>query len=256
MTTSHNLRVLISNDDGIHAPGIKVLEEIARTFSTDVWVVAPAQEQSGAAHSLTLHYPLRPKELGPQRFSVDGTPTDCVLMAVKELIPGKKPDLVLSGVNNAANLADDVTYSGTVAAAMEGTLLGIPSIAFSQCVELGSPIYWESALEFLPKIIQRLLEQKWPKEVLMNINIPNLKPDAIKGIAITQQGLRPDYKTLLKSIDPRGQPYYWVGPMAKQASAGKETDLEAIHQGKISITPLHLNLTHYETWGILKNAME
>ncbi|MEI8320557.1 MAG: 5'/3'-nucleotidase SurE [Alphaproteobacteria bacterium] len=256
MSVKKDLRILISNDDGINAPGIQVLEEIARTISSDVWVVAPAQEQSGAAHSLTLHYPLRPKELGPKRFSVDGTPTDCVLMAIKELISDKKPDLVLSGVNNSQNLADDVTYSGTVAAAMEGTLLGVPSIAFSQCVAQGDPIYWETALKYCPGLIRKLLENGWPKGVLINVNIPNVMPDKIKGISVTHQGLRPDYKSLLKALDPRGLPYYWVGPVLFGDVPEKDTDLEAIGHGKISVTPLHLDLTHYDTWKTLKQQME
>lgn len=247
------LRILLSNDDGIFAPGLGVLEKIARTITDDVWIVAPAQEQSGAAHSLTLHSPLRPKEIESKRFAVDGTPTDCILMAVKELIPGRKPDLVLSGVNNSQNLADDVTYSGTIAAAMEGTLLGIPSVAFSQCSELGNKIHWETALQYGPKVLEVLLKKKWPKEVLINVNFPDVLPEKVEGIAVAKQGLRPDYKTLIKSIDPRGLPYYWVGPVCPVKDADKETDLAAICENKVSVTPLHLDLTHYETWKNLQD---
>lgn len=244
MTKSNSLRILLSNDDGIHAPGLKTLEKIARTLTDDIWIVAPDQQQSGAAHSLTLHRPLRAKKFSARKYSVDGTPTDCVLMAVKELIRGRLPDLVLSGVNAGENLADDVTYSGTVAAAMEGTLLGIPSIALSQCAVVDSPIKWHTAEEHGPDIIKKLLKEKWPKDVLININFPNVLASKVKGWTITTQGLRPLYKTLVKCIDPRGHPYYWVGPGADLAPGDEHTDLTATSHHMVSVTPLHLDLTH------------
>lgn len=245
MKNKLNPRILISNDDGIHAPGLAVLEKVAQTISTDIWVVAPAHEQSGAAHSLTLHYPLRPRQIAEKRFSVDGTPTDCVLMAVKELMPDQKPDLILSGVNNSQNLADDVTYSGTVAAAMEGTLLGIPSIAFSQCSS-NSEIYWETALKYGPQVIKALLKKTWQPGVLINVNFPNVPAESVAGIQLTRQGLRSDYKSLIKSTDPRGLPYYWVGPVPNCEVVEKGTDLDAVKNKKVSVTPLHLDLTHFK----------
>ena len=246
--TDKKLRILLSNDDGIHAPGLKTLEKIARTLTDDIWIVAPDQQQSGAAHSLTLHQPLRVRKFSARRYSVDGTPTDCVLMAIKEIIRGRLPDLILSGVNAGENLADDVTYSGTVAAAMEGTLLGIPSIALSQCTIIDSPIKWQTSLEHAPGIIKKLWHAQWPKDVLMNINFPNVIASKVKGWAITTQGLRPLYKTVVRCVDPRGHPYYWIGPGADLAAGEEHSDLTATANHMISVTPLHLDLTHQATF--------
>lgn len=243
--TDKKLRILLSNDDGIHAPGLKILEKIARALTDDIWIVAPDQQQSGAAHALTLHQPLRIKKFSARKYSVDGTPTDCVLMAVKEIVRGRAPDLILSGVNAGENLADDVTYSGTVAAAMEGTLLGIPSIALSQCMVLDHPIKWATALEHAPEIIKKLWHVGWPKDVLININFPNVVASKVKGFSITTQGMRPLFKTLVKCTDPRGHPYYWVGPGADLAAGEEHSDLTATTHHMISVTPLHLNLTHH-----------
>ena len=247
-----NLRILISNDDSIYAPGIKILEKLAREISDDIWIIAPAVEQSASAHSLTINRPLRPKKIGEQKYAVDGTPTDCVLMAIKELMKGKKPDLVLSGINAGANLADDVTYSGTVAAAMEATLLGVPAIAFSQAGSLGSPIKWETCEAHGLKVIKLLLEEGWPEGVLINVNFPDVPPESIRGIEVARQGARPDYKTLLKAKDPRGlPPYYWVGPVPEVIDIHDDSDLSTINKKKISITPLHLDLTHDATYARL-----
>jgi 5'-nucleotidase len=246
------LRILISNDDSVYAPGIKVLEKLAREISDDVWIIAPAVEQSASAHSLTIQRPLRPKKIGEQKYAVDGTPTDCVLMAIKEIMKGKKPDLLLSGINAGANLADDVTYSGTVAAAMEATLLGVPAIAFSQAGSLGSPIKWETCETHGLKVIKLLLEEGWPAGVLINVNFPDVPPESIKGIEVARQGFRPDYKSLIKAKDPRGlPPYYWIGPVPDVVDVDDESDLATINKKKISITPLHLDLTHDATYARL-----
>src|SRR4029077_20938838 len=170
-------RILISNDDGIGSPGIKVLEKVARELSNDVWVVAPEQEQSGASHSLTTRRPLRLHEVGTQRFMVDGTPTDCVLLAVKRLLRDRPPDLVLSGINGGSNVGEDLTYSGTVAAAMEATLLGIPAMALSQDYPDGSPIPWDTGKAFGAEVVRRLLKQEWPANTLINVNFPGVPPD-------------------------------------------------------------------------------
>ncbi|MFN7662209.1 MAG: 5'/3'-nucleotidase SurE [Alphaproteobacteria bacterium] len=247
-----SLRILISNDDSIYAPGIKVLEKLAREISDDVWVIAPAVEQSATAHSLTIHRPLRPKKIDDQKYAVDGTPTDCVLMAIKEIMKGKKPDLVLSGINSGANLADDVTYSGTVAAAMEATLLGVPAIALSQGGSLGNPIKWETAEAYGLKVIKLLVEEGWPEGVLINVNFPDVPPESIKGIEVARQGARPDYKSLIKAKDPRGlPPYYWIGPVPDVVDIDDESDLATVNKKKISITPLHLDLTHDATYARL-----
>ncbi len=243
------LRILLSNDDGVHAPGLKILEKIARTITDDIWIVAPSREQSGAAHSLTLNRPLRAHKVEEKKFFVDGTPTDCVLMAIKELIPGKKPDLMLSGVNAGSNSADDVTYSGTIAAAMEATLLGVPSIALSQELSYGKPIKWETAEKFGIEVVKKLISTKWPQEVLMNVNFPNVDVKDVVGVHVSTQGLREDYRSLVKATDPRGAPYYWIGSIPEMKVNPKDqTDLAALHRKQVSVTPLHLDLTHMETY--------
>jgi 5'-nucleotidase len=243
----NNMRILLSNDDGIHAPGLKTLEQIAYTLSDDVWVVAPSTEQSGAGHSLTLNRPLRAHHLSDQRFSIDGTPTDCVLMAIEELMKGKKPDLILSGVNIGANIGDDVTYSGTVAAAMEGTSFGIPSIALSQDIKAGHPVKWQTPLDHAPSIIEKLIHEGWPDDVLINLNFPDVISKSVMGVEVVRQGFRPPYKSVIKAKDPRGKDYYWLGPMPELFDLNDATDLTAMVQNKIAITPLHLDLTHVQT---------
>lgn len=240
-------RILISNDDGIDAPGIKVLEEVARSLSDDVWVVAPETEQSAVAHSLTIRRPLRLRQVGDRRYCVDGTPTDSVLLGVRQLLAEKRPDLVLSGINRGSNLGDDVTYSGTVAAAMEGALLGIPSIALSQHIAGDGPIKWETGRHWGPIVIRKLAEQGWPANVLINVNFPDLPPDQVAGIAAASQGKRKIGDELVERIDPRGQPYYWVGGQRLEDPGLEGSDLAAVYQGKVAVTPLGADLTHRAT---------
>ena len=243
------MRILVSNDDGINARGLKVLERVAKTLSKDVWVVAPETEQSGASHSLTLHEPLRIRRLSSRRFAVRGTPTDCMMLAIYHIIKGAQPGLVLSGVNCGANIGDDVTYSGTIAAAMEGAILGVPSIALSQSLRGDHPVKWSTAEHFAPDIIRRLLESGWPNQVLININFPDLVESAVKGVKVTVQGRR-DVRDLMidDRVDARGIPYYWLG-FRHQAGAppAAESDLAAVADGHISLTPLQLDLTHDKT---------
>jgi 5'/3'-nucleotidase len=245
-------RVLVSNDDGIASPGIKLLEEIARSFSPDVWVVAPEQEQSAASHSLTTRRPLRMSEVAPQRYAVDGTPTDCIMLAVKHLLRERRPDLVLSGINAGGNVGEDLTYSGTVAAAMEATLLDIPAIALSQHFADGEPIPWQTAARFAPEVIARLLQLPWPEHTLMNVNFPAANPDDINGIAVTNQGKRAIADNLTQRLDPRGRPYYWIGPVREDGFAEPGTDLAAINEGQVSVTPIYLNLTNIPVLASLK----
>lgn len=245
--TKKNLTILLSNDDGIHAPGLKALEKIAHALSDDVWVVAPATEQSGTAHSLTLHKPLRCRELEPKKYAIEGTPTDCVLMAVELLMKDKKPDLILSGVNAGSNMGEDVNYSGTVAAAMEGISFGIPSIAMSQSLETGNPIKWQTAIDHAPDIIRKLLDAGWPTDILLNMNFPNVVSQSVKGVEVVRQGSRPPYKSIIRNVDPRGKEYFWVGAVSDKVGLNGGTDLAAVHNHKISITPLHLDLTHTPT---------
>jgi 5'-nucleotidase len=240
------LRILLSNDDGINAPGLKSLEKIAHELSDDVWVVAPETEESGASRKLTLHLPLRLREVSKHKFAVQGTPTDCVLMGVKHVLKDKPPDLVLSGVNRGSNIADDVTYSGTIAAAMEGTGLGIPSIALSQAfgAEEGRHVRWSCCEHFGPLIIRQLLNVGWPADVLININFPDRLPEKVERVEVTAQGKRDQsLSTILERTDARGNPYYWLGFSRILSNPPEGTDLRAIYDGRISVTPLHLNLT-------------
>jgi 5'-nucleotidase len=240
------LRILVTNDDGIHAPGLGVAESIARALSDDVWVVAPETEQSGASHSLTLSMPLRLREIDSRRFAVTGTPTDCVMMACAYVMKDDAPTLILSGVNRGSNLADDVTYSGTIAGAMEGCALGIPSVALSQAYgfEPHSGINWACAEIHGPKVIRRLVEIGWPSDVLMNINFPDAAPGEVRSTEITMQGKR-DLQTaaLDRRVDARGFPYFWIGFKRVRSDPKAGTDLRAIYDKCISVTPLHLNLT-------------
>ena len=244
------MRILVTNDDGIHAEGLAVLERIAAQLSDDVWVVAPETDQSGVAHSLSLSNPLRLREVGEKRYAVQGTPTDCVIMAVRSILADAKPDLVLSGVNRGQNVAEDVTYSGTIAAAMEGTLLGIPSIAISQAYMPGdrSKISWDCAEQHAPSIIRKLLEEGIPKDILFNLNFPNLPPAEVKGVAVTVQGRRDQELVRLEPRqDGRGNPYFWIAFQRSKREPANGTDLRALAEGKISLTPLELDLTHEPT---------
>ena len=245
-TPLSEMRILVTNDDGIYAPGLEVLESIARSLTDDVVVVAPVLEQSGAGHSLTINDPLRINNLGEHRYSVSGTPTDCVLMAVKQIYANDKPiDLVLSGVNRGANLGEDITYSGTVAAAMEGTLLDIPSIAISQLVD-EKPLHSESVLMYMPGLIRDLVRVGWPPNVLLNINFPNLPPDQIRGVQYVPHGRRQVGERLTEHKDPKGRPYYWIGVEREDLLLWPGTDMAALGEGCISVTPLSLDMTAYK----------
>ncbi len=241
-----HLRILLTNDDGINAPGLVALEKIARALSDDVWIVAPEFEQSGMSRALTIHSPLRVRELDERRFAVTGTPTDCIAMAARHLMKDRIPDLVLSGVNRGSNIADDVTYSGTVAGAMEGTVVGVKSIAMSQAIGFsGSPeIQWATGEKYGPSVVCALLDRPWPKGILWNVNFPDVPPDRVERFEITRQGRR-DVNNLFIDArqDARGVPYYWVGFERKLSNPPEGTDLRAIYEGRISATPLHLDLT-------------
>jgi 5'-nucleotidase len=237
-------RILVTNDDGIGSSGIKLLEEIARDLSSDIWVVAPEQEQSAASHSLTTRRPLRMSQMSARRYAVDGTPTDCVMLAVKHLLREQRPDLVLSGVNAGGNVGEDLTYSGTVAAAMEATLLDIPAIALSQHFIDGTSISWQTAERYAPEVIRKLTGLPWPEHTLMNVNFPAAPPQAVRSIAVTRQGRRAIADNLTERFDPRGRPYYWIGPVREDGVAEPGTDLAAINEHRVSVTPVYLNLTN------------
>src|SRR5262245_42121371 len=240
------MRILVTNDDGIHAYGLKVCEDIARELSEDVWIVAPEYDQSGVSHSLSLNDPLRLRQIGERHYAVKGTPTDCVIMGARHLMP-KPPDLVLSGVNRGRNAAEDVLYSGTVAGAKEAAVLGIPSFALSQAFTSASKQtpYWKTAVHHGPDIIRRVLKEGIPREVLININFPDCAPGAVKGIAVSAQGKR-DMQLLHIDArhDGRGNPYYWIAFARGHKPVGANgTDLYALADNRIAVTPLRLDLT-------------
>ena len=252
------MRILLTNDDGVNATGLKVLEEIARTLSDDIWVVAPADEQSGAGHSLTLTRPLRLRQLGARRFCVTGTPTDAVMMALAKVMKDVKPDLILSGVNRGANLAEDVTYSGTVSAAMEGALAGVRSIALSQVYAkegLGDDVPFGAAQAWGAKVLAPLLRLDLPPRTLVNVNFPALPAEQVKGVRVVAQGFR-DYGRLriVSNRDPRGYEYHWFGLAPTIETPAHATDLEAVGDGFIAVTPLQLDLTHRESLAALSAA--
>ena len=242
------MRILLTNDDGINARGLDLLETIARRFSDDVWVVAPTEEQSGAGHSLTLTQPVRVRRHDSRRFSVTGTPTDAVMMALAHIMKDSPPDLVLSGINRGANLAEDVTYSGTVSAAMEGALAGVRSIALSQSYSregMGDTVPFAAAEAWAERVLAPLVGTEMAPGTLVNVNFPALPPDRVKGIRVARQGIR-DYGRLriIERTDPRGYDYFWFGLAPVVETPGHATDLEVVADGYVSVTPLHLDLTH------------
>jgi 5'-nucleotidase len=251
------MKILVTNDDGIHADGLVVLEKIARTISDDVWVVAPEAEQSGASHSLSLADPVRLRKIDKRRFAVKGTPTDCVLMGISKVME-EKPDLVLSGVNRGQNIADDVTYSGTIAAAMEGAVFGVKSIAVSQTYGVSSEqasISYAPTLEWGPKVIAELATLELGPDTLLNVNFPDCDPDEIKGIEVTRQGKRDSNNFELdERRDGWGKPYFWFGFRREKSNPAPGTDLWAIYENYVSVTPLHLNLTHIDALDTVRNA--
>src|ERR1700732_4031130 len=237
-------RILISNDDGITAPGLKLLEKVAKALCPDVGVVAPEQEQSGASHSLTLRRPLRIRQISKRRFAVDGTPTDCALLAIKLIMKDQRPTLVLSGINAGGNFGEDITYSGTVAAAVEATLLDVPAVALSQHYDRANGIKWETSERYAAEVLRRLTASPWPRNTLINVNFPDIPPDAVAGMVVTRQGRRKLGDNLTERIDPRGVPYYWIGPTRDEAPNQPGTDIAAVNGGAVSITPVYLDLTN------------
>jgi len=241
------MRILVTNDDGINSRGLDVCAEIARALSDDVWVVAPEFDQSGVSHSLSLNDPLRMRAVDERRFAIKGTPTDCVIMGVRHILDGKAPDLILSGVNRGQNAAEDVTYSGTIAGALEAAILGIPSLALSQAYSAANRQnpFWDTALTHGPGIIRKVLDQGIPRDVLVNVNFPDCAPDQVKGVAVTTQGKRDqEWLRIDARQDGRGNPYYWIafsrGPRPPSRNG---TDLRALSDHWISVTPLRIDMT-------------
>ncbi len=244
MQNRDNPRILVVNDDGIDAPGIKLLEEAARTFSDDVWVVAPDEERSGAGHSMSLVHPIRFTQRDERHISVKGSPTDCALLGIYEFMKDRRPDIVLSGINRGPNLAEDVTYSGTASAAMEGAVLGIPAIALSQIIRYQSEIHWETARRYAPIVIGKLLELDWRPGLFCNVNFPNCPADQVTGIRATRQGQRPSGAFQpVRRVDERFVPYYWLKIGFPEGGHEEGNDLQAALDNAVSVTPLQIEMT-------------
>ena len=243
-------RILVTNDDGVFSEGIERLAAALAQVG-DVYTVAPDQERSAAGHSLTLQHPLRAKRVGERRWSVDGTPTDCVNWGVLHLLKDDRPKLLFSGINLGLNLGDDVTYSGTVSAAFEGTLIGIPSVAISQEIETG--FTFDAAASFAVRLAGNLLEQPLTPGTLVNVNVPAGEP---RGVRVVRQGRRRYGEAVIEKKDPRGRPYYWIGATPPKGELEQGTDLAAVAEKFISMTPLHLDLTHYRSMELLAGMAE
>lgn len=241
--------ILVTNDDGIHAPGLQVLAEASRKLG-DTVIIAPEHDNSAASHSLTMNRPLRVRELGNNVYTINGTPTDCVTIGIGKIIT-HKPDLVISGINPGANLGDDVSYSGTVSAAIEATMLGIPAMAISLAAE-SQPLHYETAADFVIRLAKLILSHGLPSDTLLNVNVPNTTPGNINGIAFTRRGRRMYENAIKETFDPWGHKHYWIGGGTPSFDAGQDTDSAAISVNKISITPMHLDPTNYEALKFLQ----
>lgn len=252
------MRILVTNDDGIHAPGLASLCRIAEAVGDEVWTVAPETDQSGVTHSMSLNDPLRLRQVGERAFAVRGTPTDCVLMAVRHVLPDV-PDLILSGINKGQNLAEDITYSGTVAAAIEGTILGIRSIALSQAYSFAPDVQppYATGEALGPDLIKKLLKLDLPKETLLNINFPNRALEAVEGVRVTSQGRRNiDFLAIDKRTDGRGNPYYWLAYNGQNPKPENGTDLESVRAGYVSVTPLSIDTTDHAFLSKVEEALD
>ena len=248
-----SIKILISNDDGINSEGLHVLADSLRDLG-EIFIVAPDREQSAASHALSLHHPLRIDEISENIFSVDGTPTDCINLAVNGILKDKRPDIVVSGINKGENLGDDITYSGTVSAAMEGTLLGIPSIAVS--IASRKNFDFDTASYYALIIAKYVIDKSLPPGTLLNVNVPNLPKSKIKGIKVTTQGKRVYGEPIVEKIDPRGRKYYWIGGDELRFLNIKDSDLVAVTQGFVSVTPIKLDLTDSDFLKTLMNDLE
>ena len=240
------MRILLTNDDGIRAEGLKVLRDIAAELSDDIWVVAPDDNQSAVGRSLSLHMPVTRFRRGERDWAVRGTPTDCVVVALKSVMDGHPPDLILSGVNRGQNLAEDLTFSGTVAAALMGSQMGVPSIALSLAkgFQEADSLPWDTARDAMPGILSELVAQGWPERVTLNVNIPDVPVGGIKGIQLTRQGSRDHRMVGLDTRPhPRGESYHWILYGADKSEPEDGTDLRAIYDGYVSVTPLLPDIT-------------
>lgn len=260
MASAAHVRVFLTNDDGIGAKGLEVLKAIALRLSDDVWIVAPEVEQSNSGRALTTNDPIRVRQLADKTFAVSGTPTDCVMVGLRELVEGPTPDLILSGVNRGRNIADDITVSGTVAGAIEGMALGVPSVALSQAMRRVDDqmfVPWETAAAYGESVVRQVLEVGWPSDVILNVNFPAVSPQEVLGLMVTRQGLWGSHgRRTERRTDLRGRPYYWVGDNPRTMAGAQGTDIDAVSTGRISITPLHIDLTHHQCLADLRRHFE
>ncbi|MBW8823257.1 MAG: 5'/3'-nucleotidase SurE [Xanthomonadales bacterium] len=240
------MRILVSNDDGVDAPGIAALAAALRDAGHEVMVVAPDRDRSGASNSLTLDMPIRVVQLDASTWRVHGTPTDCVHLALTGMFAGhREPDIVVSGINNSANLGDDVIYSGTVSAAMEGRFLGLPAVAVSCVARDHAPKHFDTAARAAVEIVARLARDPLPADTILNVNVPDLPWSELRGFEATRLGNRHRAESCIPAPDPRGRDFYWIGPAGSEQDAGPGTDFDATHRGAVSITPIHVDLTRY-----------
>lgn len=246
------MRILLSNDDGYQAPGILCLANMLRTVA-DVTVVAPDRNRSGASNSLTLENPIRATQVDSGTIAVDGTPTDCVHLAITGLLD-HEPDMVVSGINAGSNMGDDVIYSGTVAAAMEGRFLGLPAMAVSLAGE--HLAHYQTAAQVVLTLLQRLSHHPLPVDTILNVNVPDVPIEQLQGIYATRLGRRHKSEPVVKQIDPRGKPIYWVGPVGPEEDAGPGTDFFAIRNKAVSVTPIQVDLTRYEAIDTVANWLQ
>ena len=249
-------RILLTNDDGIEAPGLAVLEEIARELGREIWVVAPERDQSGVSHAVSLHQPIRVSERGPQRYGITGTPGDCAVMGVCHLMAGAPPDLLLCGVNRGANLGMETVFSGTVGGAMTGMMLGIPSIALSQAWTDRLHVRWPTARTLGPSVVRQLLAIGWGEATCLNVNFPDLPVAEVGPLTLARQGVG-----LLQGMhvetrtDPRDIPYHWISFRRGPREQGPESDIEALDAGRIVVTPLRYDRTDEDAYELLAKAL-
>jgi 5'-nucleotidase len=249
-------RILLTNDDGIDAPGLGVLEAIAQDLAREIWVVAPEHDQSGVSHAISLHHPIRVTERGPRRYAVTGTPGDCAVMAASRLMAGARPDLLLCGVNRGANLGVETVFSGTVGGAMTGVMLGIRSIALSQAWSDRAQIRWDAAATLGPGVVRRLLAAGWAEGTCLSVNFPDLPPDEAGPLTLARQsfGLIQGIEVLPRT-DPRGLTYYWVGFRRGRHEPGPESDIDALEAGNVVVTPLSCDRTDDAAYARLRQAL-
>ncbi len=246
-------RVLITNDDGVDAPGIALLHELIRPLVAEVVICAPEHEQSGSSHVSTISRPLRLRKAGEDMYAVDGTPADCLIMGIAEVMKDRRPDIVLSGINNGANLGEDVNYSGTLAACFEATLMRVPAIGFSQDKEYGQPANFSNARRWLTEVVTRLVSQPWPEDVVMSVNFPH--SETVHNITPTRLGRKAEGVSMVRGTDPRGHGYYWNSwryDDPKTVDCGPDTDIGVVAAGDISVTPLTVDPTHAEGLSVLR----